>query len=63
LYGDEKDRRTAIQQSSVGRDENASVRVGNWQSVAGYLAFAVLLNIFLASTMIWLFNKRWRISQ
>jgi ABC-type Na+ efflux pump permease subunit len=45
----------------VRTDPNEEVP-GNWLLVGGYLCFAVLLNAGLLSSMIWLFNVRWRVA-
>ncbi len=36
---------------------------GNWPIVLAHLTFYVLLNASLLSSMLWLFNVRWRVSQ
>jgi hypothetical protein len=36
--------------------------VANWPVFCGYLAFYVLLNLAILGSILWLFNKRWRVS-
>ena len=63
LYADEIDRNVLSRPTSGDPEDGASYRSGNWHVFGGYLVFAVALNTILLSTMVWLFNKRWRISQ
>jgi hypothetical protein len=34
----------------------------NWPVFCGYLAFYVVLNVAILGSILWLFNKRWRVS-
>ena len=36
--------------------------VGNWWMLGGHTLFTVLLGAFLLVTMIWFFDKRWRVT-
>ncbi len=36
--------------------------VANWPVFCGYLAFYVVLNLAILGSILWLFNKRWRVS-
>jgi len=38
-------------------------RRGDWGLVAAYFSFAASLNVSLLGMMVWLFRKRWRVSQ
>jgi ABC-type transport system involved in multi-copper enzyme maturation permease subunit len=46
----------------ISVDETRSMPQGDLPLLAGYALFTGLLNIFLLTTMIWLFNTRWRVS-
>ena len=39
------------------------MRPGDWSVFWAHLAFGVAYNLGLLTTMIWLFNRRWRVSQ
>jgi hypothetical protein len=34
----------------------------NWPVSCGYLRFYLLLNVAILGSILWLFNKRWRVS-
>lgn len=63
LYEDEADRRRLNNRTRVTVADDNMSRTGDWRVLAGYLMFGVFWNTCLASTMIWLFNTRWRVSQ
>lgn len=44
-------------------DTTDAIRAGQWRLVVGYALFTGLLNLCLFGLMIWLFNRRWRVSQ
>jgi ABC-type transport system involved in multi-copper enzyme maturation permease subunit len=43
--------------------EEEALTGGTWSTFAGFMTFVVLTNAALLSTMIWLFNIRWRVAQ
>jgi ABC-type transport system involved in multi-copper enzyme maturation permease subunit len=43
-------------------DNNAKPNPGDWRVFFGYAGFSLLMNAGLISTMMWLFNTRWRVA-
>jgi hypothetical protein len=38
------------------------VVAANWPVFCGFLAFYAVLNLVILAAVLWLFNKRWRVS-
>lgn len=63
LFYDQADRNASRRGSAISLAAGGTSRPGNWSVLRGYLVFAALLNTGMLSAMVWLFNKRWRVSQ
>ncbi|MCA9176274.1 MAG: ABC transporter permease subunit [Planctomycetales bacterium] len=49
--------------TSFDGDTMDANRIGDWRMVGAYALFSGVLNLSLLGLMVWLFNKRWRVSQ
>ena len=49
-------------QEATGPNQFLGYAFSDMKHFAGYLVFAVSLNLFLFAGMIWMFNSRWRVS-